>query len=251
MAKRYGKIDTKGQTVLKGRYSGKDITVSNDYATIYNDGVDKGFDVTSVTSHYNAKGKEEMVMHMTTPYTCNDKPVYGYAIVSTDSAYKLDNGCRNYNTCEFYDGDPSNNARNLEDVYPDGFMVKDKNGNDISYMEALDNMGMFASASSEYPHVSSYDEYITLKKPINERLGLPEPNEDDYNKYLNNCEGLMSTANGAKFIGDVKTVQDINKCRENTPSFIHFMNESQFDRELPNIEEKDDNQIEDNMSMFK
>ena len=61
-------------------------------------------------------------------------------------------------------------------------IYKDKNGNDIPYLEALDNMGMFASASSEYPHVSSYDEYITLKKPINERLGLPEPNEDDYNK---------------------------------------------------------------------
>lgn len=241
MAKRFGKVgfgtEKKDvETVMKGRYCGDDIPVYNNFDKVYKTSVDLGFDAVYAENRYNSLGKEEMIMHIKTPMTCNGEDVYGYAVVSTDRKDALENGLRGYNACEFYNGVPGSGAHNLEDLYPNGFeLISNETGEPVSYMRALDTMGVFASAASEYPHVATYDEYMALKMVSNKKIGFPEPTEQDYNKYLELCERMLNKGN-VTFVGDVRTVDGLDKRRMETPSFQNFMTDINSEREIPDVE---------------
>ena len=102
-------------------------------------------------------------------------------------------------------------------------------------MKALDTMGVFASAASEYPHVATYDEYMALKMVSNKKIGFPEPTEQDYNKYLELCERMLNKGD-ITFVGDVRTVDGLDKRRMETPSFQNLMTDINSEREVPDVE---------------
>lgn len=230
MPKRNGKIQgfNSAKVGVIGHYSKMNMSLSTRYSDIYKEGVAKGYDVPHVRLYHvnpdnNAKGYDDIEMYIKTPYFAEGKPVWGHMVV-TNSGSKLENGLRTYNTGEFWSDRPdAEGAQNLQDMYHIDYQLQDKDGNEVDYHAALDEMGVFASAASEYPSVCTYDEYVKLKNESNARLNLAPPTESDYNKYLDHCANMMKS--GCTYIGEVRTVDDMHIRYVDTPSFMAEMQE--------------------------
>lgn len=231
MAKHNGKIGGTSETMtIDCRYDNGQITCPSDYKDISKQYEEKGFDIPFVRSYvvkHDGKDVENIEMHVKLPYTHNGQEVWGYAVVDCDERNRLNDNLREYNTCEIWLGEPDRGGRNIEDVYPDNhrnMTLIDASGKsvDMDTFRLSDEVGIYAAASSNYPHVCTWKEYEELKTPSNARLGLEPPTEDGYMKYLDNCRGLMRDC---KFIGDVRTLNGIDERSMGTPSSQAFLDE--------------------------
>lgn len=248
MGKRNGKVPGRNDVISrKGRYSDKVFeNVPAHFETLYKQGVEKGYDVPYSRMYLSDKPDgskaENIEMRIKTPYFVEGNPVWGYIVV--DPKYN-DEGLRTYNTGEFWTGEPNvSGSRNYEDVYPNGNCpLKDKDGNDVDYGEALDEMGIFATAASEYPDVCTYETYMELKTYHNARMGLPAPTEENYEKYLNACESMMK--DGAIYIGEVRRPEDMSDRYLSVPSTSAYLDErrkieeEQFFKDIEGMSEEE------------
>ena len=88
----------------------------------------------------------------------------------------------------------------------------DKNtGKDVSLNEAMEHMGQFAAAASEFPHVFAPDEYMEARSYLNGRLGLPMPTNEDYGEYLNSVENQLKQR--IPFVGSVTNLTELDQFR--------------------------------------
>lgn len=188
----------------------------SDYRKVFEDGRAKGFDVTHARQYYN-NGDEKLAnveTFMKTPYQFSGRDVTGYAVVP------LYDG-REANTIEFYIGD-----RNLEDL-TGGFsyvLYNKETESLVNCHDAAEEMGQFASAASEYPHVFTYDEYCAAREPINKRMHLDPPDEEAYMTYINNVERQLMSRD-IKFVGQIQSRDQIHDAYMTMPSVQEEMDE--------------------------
>ena len=231
MAKHNGKIGGTSETMtIDCRYADGQITCPSDYKDISKQYEEKGFDIPFARSYLvkqDGKNVENIEMHVKLPYTHNGQEVWGYAVVDCNEQNRVNKNLRQYNTCEIWLGEPDKGGRNIEDVYPNthrNMTLTDASGKsvDIDTFRLSDEVGIYAAASSNYPHVCTWKEYEELKTPSNARLGLGPVTEEGYMRYLDNCRGLMRDC---KFIGDVRTPDGIDERSLDTPSSQAFLDE--------------------------
>lgn len=183
----------------------------NSFSEVYKRGVDAGYSITNARIYLDEEGKENVETNMSTPYVDrNGVDITGYAVVPVTHG----KGLRDSNTVEFFSN--GHNLDYMED--PADATLYDKSGNMVSTKDAREEMGRFAAAGSEYPHVMPYEEWLPLRECNAKRLGLDAPTEDDYNNYLDSMERQMLER--IKFVGRNTTFEDIQSLRENTPSKI-------------------------------
>ena len=183
----------------------------NSFSEVYKRGVEAGYSITNARIYLDEEGKENVETNMSTPYVDrNGVDIKGYAVVPVTHG----KGLRDSNTVEFFsDG---HNLDYMED--PADATLYDKSGNMVSTKDAREEMGRFAAAGSEYPHVMPYEEWLPLRERNAKRLGLDAPTEDDYNNYLDSMERQMLER--IKFVGRNTTFEDIQSLRENTPGKV-------------------------------
>ena len=179
----------------------------------YEQSVNDGFSVTDARQYYengNA-GKIRVETKMQTPYEFQGQPVQAYAVVA------IENQTRSANTLEFWQ-----NGRNLEDVMEQlhgtrEVQLQTKAGEDVDMKSVREQTGTFAIAASEYPHVFTYDEYVESRNPVNERLQLDPPNEQDYERYLESVERQMESGD-IKFVGRMTNTSSLHEAYMSMPS---------------------------------
>ena len=185
----------------------------NSFTEVYKNGVNSGYDITKARTYLDYAGRENIETLMKTPYfDRNGVAVTGYAVVPVTHG----KGLRDSNTVEFYSGEHNMDYMSVEDK-----QLYDKDGNTVDENTARMEMGRFAAAGSEYPHVMEYEEWKPLRERNNKRLGLDEPTEEDYGRYLDAMERQM--AERMTFVGQHKSFEDINHLRETTPEKMDAM----------------------------
>lgn len=180
----------------------------NSFSEVYKRGVEAGYDITNARVYLDEKEQENVETVMSTPYVDrNGTAITGYAVVPVTHGMDL----RDSNTVEFYSN--GHNLDYMED--PADSVLYDKAGNTVNTKDARTEMGRFAAAGSEYPHVMPYEEWLPLRERNSRRLGLDAPTEADYDNYLDSMERQMLSR--IKFVGRNTTFEDIQSLRENTP----------------------------------
>lgn len=183
----------------------------NSFSEVYKRGVEAGYTITDARVYLDAEEKENVETKMSTPYVDrNGVAITGYAVVPVTNG----RGLRDSNTVEFYSN--GHNLDYMED--PADAVLYDKAGNIVNTKDARTEMGRFAAAGSEYPHVMPYEEWLSLRERNSRRLGLDAPTEADYDNYLDSMERQMLSR--IKFVGRNTTFDDIQSLRENTPNRI-------------------------------
>lgn len=180
------------------------------YAEIYKAGKNDGFNVNSAKQYYSQgdSTKPKLDLVMSTPYTYAGQDVVARATVDLSGVKMRDSQLRETSMVEFYADDS-----NLD--YVDDFSVTD---------DMRQSVSEYAAAASEYPHVFSFDEYVEARTPINKRLKLDAPSEQDYSTYLESVERQLHSRD-IEFIGEITKPSDMNRAYETLPSFRDMMDE--------------------------
>lgn len=182
------------------------------YSDIYKSGQAEGFIVDSARQYYsqNDSKKPKLDVVMNTPYSYMGQDVTARAIIDlNESSRSAETGLRDASMVEFYVGNS-----NLD--YDAGFDVTE---------EMRQKASDFAASAAEYPHVFTYDEYVEARIPINERLKLGIPTEQDYNTYLESMDRQLHNSRDFEFIGKITKLSDLNMAYESAPSFGQMMDE--------------------------
>lgn len=159
--------------------------------------------------------KDKIEGWYTTPYNFRGQPVIGYAVTKVD--IKPADELRESNTMEFYVTSPRSGRRdNVEDIVAKtGGSVEltlQSDGSRISYDDAREALGRFASASSEYPHVMNYPEYARLFEPIEYKGMRIEADAKAYSTYLDSVGGQLRSGE-PRFVGRITTFRTFESCR--------------------------------------
>lgn len=197
------------------------------YVNVVKEGEAAGFSVRDV--HYylhdtaDGRKKESISFEIDTPYLYNGKAVK--AVAHVDPAILLEKegahtysggrvqGLRQYSDCELR---LAESGRNLEDVSEQATGTRlysvMKGDERVDSMQALDEIGQFAAAASNYPSVARFDEYKMMQEYHYEKmkageLGI-EPRDSDYLKYLEH-QKRFSMDSHAKLIGRATTPEQI------------------------------------------
>lgn len=193
-----------------------------------------GFTVSSVRSYHSARdeGKNPAShytneMWMSTPYEKDGKPLVGYCTVYHDGA-KAD---LEVSTVELWtttqDGTPD---KNLEDVYESehgtrNWTVNDKDGNTYSMDDVEHKVAKCAAATSYFPHVMTYDEYMEFQTKNLEKIrdagfegNAGVLTEDSYFKYLDAAKQNMRSGT-MNYVGRVRDPESVQALEMDTPSF--------------------------------
>lgn len=187
------------------------------YETVYESGLKNGFKDTDVW-HYFTSHAEDAEVRCETPFTYNGEKLTGFAVVPLVHVGR--DTLRSSNTRELYLG-----KRNMEDVAAEAtgscdYMVVDsRTGKSITRDEALDEMGKFCAAVSEYPHVEVAGEFQTKKKAkaliYGEEYQEPDATfTHEYMSYLHECADKMEK--GVRFVGARKTADELFEIDGNT-----------------------------------
>lgn len=189
------------------------------YRTTYTRGKNMGFSVSDVRQHTPAQGNGHAEVTLDTPFTYQGWPVKGHAVV--DLVQVKGDAFRPYRDVEFFV-----NGRNVEDMAQEAtgsreYMLQGP-GMNMSRTDAAAMAGMFASASTEYPHVFTYEEYVEARTPVNARLQLDPPNEQDYENYLDHMEKQLMSKD-IEFVGAVTTPKQLLSRYQGLPSFEEGM----------------------------
>lgn len=196
------------------------------YEQIFDSLSDQGFSVSDVRETvFETSGTHNVETWVNTPYTYEGMPVKGFCYVPVGTPFErhINNtteGIRDYNTQELWVG-----RENMEDILAKrglgsvhDVILQDKDGNEVKGVDALENVGKFASAASEYPHVFQYGEYMEVRTAISEKRGLPMPDEEGYNSYIESVVKQMESGD-VRFVGKVNTISDAYMCLMDTPGF--------------------------------
>lgn len=183
-----------------------------EWQNIYQDGCKAGFAITEAKRVHVGKPDSSVLYQMDTPYQTKDgQKVYGYASVKMD-------GPRHVHGLEFWIQD-GYCLRNLEDVDRErGGKPMDlfQDGSWILQSDALDAMGSFAKAASNYPHVALYPEFAEVQTWKNQKFGFGEATPEDYDRYLDGVQRQM-LAGDIQYIGSMTTVKDLGLARASRP----------------------------------
>lgn len=201
----------------------KSLLQKPEYKEIFESGTKEGFNVTMARQYYQTDYRTQepdptrpmLEQMMETPYLYKDNPVFGYTVTdlsAKQSAVRGEN-LRPTITHEFHILDDQGTLHNVDDYIKSGETFKDKNtADDVTLSQAMDHMGKFASAASEYPHVFEYNEYMATRSYMNGRLGLAEPTPDDYSNYLDSVTKQLEQR--IPFVGAVTKPSDMANFRE-------------------------------------
>lgn len=170
------------------------------YAEVYEQGVEKGYEVANVKTYYdeNGQAKIETVVH-TPYYDENGRRVIGSGTVNATHGKGL------------------REVADVDLLFDDFGQMSlfDENGNAVDKETMKTEMSQYMSAASEYPHVASYDEWYDNQKHNYEKVKLDaEPTKSDYVKYLDNVSRQMASGD-IKFVGPISTQQDFVKYLDN------------------------------------
>ena len=194
------------------------------YQEIFEKGTQAGFYILMANQYFGANAstgqidpqRPQLEQTMTTPYTFRDQPVIGYTVTDLSSKNSPVRGesLRPTVTHEFYVmPEGREEPMNVDAIIESGEKFTDKNtGKSVSIPDAMKEMGEFASAASEYPHVFTPDEYMEARSYMNGRLGLPMPTADDYVDYLNNMSAQLEQR--IPIVGAVTKPADMVRFRE-------------------------------------
>ena len=155
------------------------------YKKVYDEGLRKGFLVNKIVS-YSVDGSEQARVIMTTPFTRDGDAVSGSAMVKLEHVGRDE--IRDFHSCAFHVN--GHNVFKSDSVI---FKIGDK---EYSYDKAVELMGQFAAASTEYPHVMTEEEYHLF-------IGK----DADYVEYLDTCISEMK--DGREYIGAVTDVSQV------------------------------------------
>ena len=170
------------------------------YAEVYEQGVEKGYEVANVKTYYdeNGQAKIETVVH-TPYYDENGRRVIGSGIVNATH------------------GEGLREVADVDLLFDDFGQMSlfDENGNAVDKETMKTEMSQYMSAASEYPHVASYDEWYDNQKHNYEKVKLDaEPTKSDYVKYLDNVSRQMASGD-IKFVGPLNTQQNLQDYMDN------------------------------------
>ena len=170
------------------------------YAEVYEQGVEKGYEVANVKTYYDENGQAKVATVVNTPYyDANGNRVIGSGTVNATHGKGL------------------REVDNVDLLFDDFGQMSlfDENGNAVDKETMKTEMSQYMSAASEYPHVASYDEWYDNQKHNYEKVKLDaEPTKSDYVKYLDNVSQQMSSGD-IKFVGPISTQQDFVKYLDN------------------------------------
>ena len=180
------------------------------YETVYDNGLKNGFKDTDVWHYFTSHG-EDAEVRCETPFTYNGEKLTGFAVVPLVHVGR--DTLRDSNTRELYLG-----KRNMEDVAAkatdscDYMVVDSRTGKSITRDEALDEMGKFCAAVSEYPHVEVAGEWFRKRQAnflIHDKEYKPNPEDfrADYFKYIGEC--IQKMKDGTTYVGSRKTPEEV------------------------------------------
>ena len=205
----------------------------NNYAQVYKKGLEDGFEIVDARQYYvpELDMRPDVEQMMSTPWTCGDRPVFGYTTTNVDLKDERLHGGRDTNTHEFWVYDAEKGMpRNLDDVYPNGYQLKDPNGQTVPMRKAMDQMGDFASAASYYPHVFMAPEFAEARNYLNARMNLPPVTAKDYGAYLGHMENQLQSRDFT-FVGKITKISDIHiayESMEGMEGYEDVMKRSEF-----------------------
>lgn len=191
------------------------------YRQVYQEGLQSGFDITNARQYYREGDgtQPRLEQTMSTPWTYHGQPVIGFTDTDLRDVNADKDGIRRTDTREFYVADQYGRATNLDDLLrPGDEGLKDRRGNSVSLQDAQDQMGRFAGAASEYPHVFLHDEYIESRSYLNARFGMDRPTTADYNVYLESVEKQLASRDFT-FTGRITRPSQMHIAYESTPDF--------------------------------
>ena len=204
----------------------------NNYAQVYKQGVADGFEIVDARQYYvqSMDMRPDLEQMMMTPWTCGGRPVFGYTVTNVDLGDERRKGERETMTHEFWVYDAEKGMpRNLDDVYPNGYKLQDPSGKNVSFSEAFEQMGNFASAASYYPHVFMAPEFVEARNYLNGRMGLPPVMAKDYENYLKHMENQVQSRDFT-FVGKITKMSDMHIAYESMlgmEGYDEFVRESQ------------------------
>ena len=170
------------------------------YAEVYEQGVEKGYEVANVKTYYDENGQAKVATVVNTPYyDANGNRVIGSGTVNATHGKGL------------------REVADVDLLFDDFGQMSlfDENGNAVDKETMKTEMSQYMSAASEYPHVASYDEWYDNQKHNYEKVKLDaEPTKSDYVKYLDNVSRQMASGD-IKFVGPISTQQDFVKYLDN------------------------------------
>ncbi len=203
------------------------IPKNSDYRTIKERGEATGTTCINMRESYDPKIGECMEVWTSTPYRIDNRPIVAYTIISLEDKRRDSNGLRPYGETEFWTrqhdvGEPD---RNIEDILasrgqtPTGYYSPFSN-TWVPHYEALQEVGLIASACSEYNHVLQLDEFKEKHaRRCASRGSYSEATTQDYLKYLDEVDAYM-LANARNpqnaFVGLVKNTREVDALWEKT-----------------------------------
>ena len=173
-------------------------------------------DIKSVPQSPDDKSKINMTdyMYMSTPYTYKDEPLIAFCEVDRGD-FRIDksevlhvNNIRLFTKTE--DGKPD---QDLEDLYQEDtgntdYIIQDTQGFDCYIGDVKEAVANCAVGTVCFPHVMSYDEYMSIQSANKTRMVFLQVNAESYGKYLDRCENEIQSGI-IPYVGKVKDMNSI------------------------------------------
>lgn len=151
---------------------------------------------------------------MSTPYMYQDEPLVAFCEVDRGKLRIDKSEALEIHNIQLFtknsDGSPSENVR---DLYLSGtgstnYVVQDTQGFDCYEDQVKDSVADCAAGTVCFPHVMTYDEYMTIQQASKKHMGFMQIGPDAYTKYLDKCESEISSGL-MPYVGDVKDVNSL------------------------------------------
>lgn len=177
-------------------------------------------------------------MWMSTPYRYKDEPLLAYCEVDRGELRIDKSEALHIHNIELFtknqDSSPGENIKDvyLEDTGRKDYIIQDASGFDCFEDQVKESVAECAAGTVCFPHVMTYDEYMTIQQANTKRMGFMQLNANAYTKYLDKCEseimsGLMP------YVGDVK---DLNSLAYRRLEAMDHTSEKQAESATPGLE---------------
>lgn len=189
------------------------------YETVYKNGTAAGLCVTQARQHYqNGDGTQpRLEQEISTPWTIRGNPVIGVTSTDLRNAGRSEDGLRKTDKIELYATDGLHRSDIQQELAP-GCVLLDQKKQAFPLYRAIELVGQFASAASEYPHVFTFDEYMESRSYLNGRFNMAPPTAEDYNAYLRNVTNQLASPDYT-FTGAITKRSQISSAYSTMPDF--------------------------------
>ena len=149
---------------------------------------------------------------MSTPYTYKDEPLIAFCEVDRGKLRIDKSEALEIHNIQLFtkhaDDSPDQNVKDLylENTGRDTYVVQDAKGFDCYEDRVNESVADCAAGTVCFPHVMTYDEYMTIQQANRQRMGFLQIGPDAYTNYLNRCEGEIQSG----LMSYVGAVKDIN-----------------------------------------